>query len=207
MADIWPVVLTERASLVEELEGLRDEQWDTPSLCDRWTVRDVVAHMTATARITPGSFFPKLVGAGFSLRRLQAKDIVTQRGSSPAETLAHFKSVASSTTGPPGPKETMLGETLVHAEDVRRPLGIAHGYPVDALVATTDFYKGSNLVLGTKRRIDGLGLDATDAAWSHGVGPLVSGPILDLVLAMTGRTAGLDRLEGDGVAVLRDRAS
>ncbi len=205
MVDIWPVVDAERAALGSELEGLGDDGWATRSLCTDWTVRDVVAHMTATARITPASFFPKLIGSGFSLRRMQAKDIARERGDSPADALSRFRSIVSARTGPPGPKQTILGETIVHAEDIRRPLGIAHDYPMDALVEVADFYKGSNLILGTKRRIEGLGLNATDTKWSHGGGPLVSGRMLDLVMAMTGRRAPLDQLEGDGVEVLRTR--
>jgi uncharacterized protein (TIGR03083 family) len=126
-------------------------------------------------------------------------------GSSPAETLAHFEGVVNSVKHPPGPSATWLGEVIVHAEDIRRPLGIKHSYPNDALVAVARFYQGSNLLIGSKRRISGLTLRATDAEWSHGTGPDVAGPILSLVLAMTGRAAAIDDLTGDGVATLRTR--
>jgi hypothetical protein len=69
-----------------------------------------------------------------------------------------------------------------------------------------DFYKNSNLIVGTKRRIDGLTLRATDTEWTHGSGPEVTGPIITLVMAMTGRKAAADALTGDGVATLRSRA-
>lgn len=68
-----------------------------------------------------------------------------------------------------------------------------------------DFYKGSNLLIGAKSRIAGVTLRATDADWSHGSGPEVSGPLLSLVLAMTGRKVALGDLEGPGVEVLRSR--
>ena len=93
----------------------------------------------------------------------------------------------------------------MHAEDIRRPLGIEHHYPAEAVVRVADFYKGSNLLIGSKNRIDGLSLRATDADWSHGTGPEVSGPIMSLVMAMTGRKAADDDLSGDGVATLRSR--
>jgi uncharacterized protein (TIGR03083 family) len=99
----------------------------------------------------------------------------------------------------------MLGETIIHSEDIRRPLGIKHDYPADALIQVADFFKTSNLIIGTKRRIDGLTLRATDATWSHGTGPEVSGPMLSLVMAMTGRKPALEDLSGEGVATLRDR--
>ena len=204
-ADIWPVVHAERKTLASDLSDLPADRWSTPSLCTEWTVRDVLAHMTATAKITPMSFFPKLVGSGFSFNRLQAKDIASEKGDSPEDTLAGFETVLTSEKRPPGPPATMLGETILHSEDIRRPLGIEHTYPTDAVVQVADFYKGSNLILGTKRRITGLSLRATDADWSHGSGPEVTGPITALLLAMTGRKAALDSLSGEGVATLRSR--
>jgi uncharacterized protein (TIGR03083 family) len=204
-SDIWPTIHGERAALASDLQDLDEQQWTTRSLCDDWTVRDVIAHMTATARISPATFFPKLIGSGFSLKRMQTKDIAGLRGSSPADTLANFRDVVSSSKHPPGPTDTWLGETLIHAEDVRRPLGIKHEYPAGSAVHVADFYKNSNLVVGTKRRIAGLRLRATDTDWTHGEGPEVAGPIVSLVLAMTGRKAVLDELEGDGVGALQSR--
>jgi uncharacterized protein (TIGR03083 family) len=204
--DVWPVIETEREALATDLKGLGDDQWSSRSLCTEWTVRDVLAHMTATAKITPPMFFTKMVTSGFSFPRLQAKDIATEKGSSPADTLTRFEGVLTSRKHPPGPADTMLGETVIHSEDIRRALGIRHDYPMDALVQVADFFKGSNLIIGTKNRIAGLTLQATDTEWSHGTGPEVSGPMLSLVMAMTGRKAGDDELTGEGAETLRERA-
>jgi uncharacterized protein (TIGR03083 family) len=203
--DTWAVIGSERQALAEDLKGLDDKAWATPSLCDDWTVHDVLAHMTATARISPASFFPKLIGSGLSLKKMQAKDIAVERGSSGADTLASFQSLVGSTKSPPGPKESWLGETIVHAEDIRRPLGIRRDYPIDAVIKVAEFYQRSNLLIGTKRRITGLQLSATDADWTHGDGARVSGPIVSVLLAMTGRKAALVDLEGEGVETLRAR--
>jgi hypothetical protein len=94
---------------------------------------------------------------------------------------------------------------LIHAEDIRRPLGITHTYADGAGARVASFYKGSNLVVGAKKRIAGLHLQATDADWSNGEGPEVSGPIVSLVLAMTGRKEALADLTGEGVATLSSR--
>jgi uncharacterized protein (TIGR03083 family) len=110
-----------------------------------------------------------------------------------------------STTSPPGPKATWLGEAIVHAEDIRRPLGIKRTYPVDALTTVADFYKGSNTLIGAKKRIAGLQLKATDADWSTGEGAEVSGPLVSLVVAMTGRREALDDLDGAGLGTLKAR--
>ena len=205
-SDVWPTIHAERKALAADLDGVPNRDWDTPSLCDGWTVRDVVAHMTATTKINAPKFVGKLIGSGFSFTRVQNKGIAAERGASPADTLARFKAQIDSTGRPPGPIETMLGETMVHAEDVRRPLGVRHDYPTDAVVAVADFMKRSNLIIGTKKRISGLTLQATDIDWSHGQGPAVEGPMLDLLMAMTGRKAALDSLSGDGVATLRSRS-
>jgi uncharacterized protein (TIGR03083 family) len=204
--DIWPAIHAERKALATDLHGVTGEQWDTPSLCTEWTVRDVLAHMTSAATLTPPAFFARLVGSGFSFDKVQESGVAAQRGSSPDETMAHFEGVLTSVKHPPGPTPTWLGETIVHSEDIRRPLGIKHDYPAEAVVTVADFFKGSNLLIGSKRRIDGLTLRATDAEWSHGTGPEVAGPILSLVMAMTGRKAALDDLSGEGVSTLRSRA-
>jgi uncharacterized protein (TIGR03083 family) len=204
--EIWPTVHAERRTLADDLQGLSSEDWDKPSLCSSWTVRDVLAHMTSAAKLTPPVFFGKMIGSGFSFDKVQEKGVAAQRGATPAETLANFESVLTSVKHPPGPTQTWLGEVIVHSEDIRRALGIQHKYPTEAVVTVADFYKGSNLLIGSKRRIDGLTLRATDADWSHGTGPEVSGPILSLVMAMTGRKAADDDLTGDGVATLRSRS-
>jgi uncharacterized protein (TIGR03083 family) len=203
--DVWATIASERRALADDVSSLSDAQWDTKSLCDEWTVRDVLAHMTATAKISPGAFFGKLISSGFSLGKVQAKDIVRERGNSPADTLANFKSILDSRKSPPGPKDTWLGEVIVHSSDIRRALGIDHQFPTDAAIQVADFYKGSNLIIGAKKRISGLQLRATDADWTHGTGPEVAGPIASLVMAMTGRKAVLSDLKGDGVAELQSR--
>jgi hypothetical protein len=88
----------------------------------------------------------------------------------------------------------------------RRALGIRHDYSTESVTQVADFYKSSNLIIGAKRRIDGVRLVATDTEWSHGSGPEVSGPIVALLLAMTGRKAALGDLSGDGVATLQQRS-
>jgi uncharacterized protein (TIGR03083 family) len=204
--DIWAGVHAERHALAHDLKTLTEAQWQTTSWCQEWSVRDVVAHMTATATMNPASFFAKLVANGFSFSKLQAKDIARERGATSAETLARFQGVLDSTSHPPGPTISWLGESLVHAEDVRRPLGIKRDYPTDKAVQVATFYAGSNLLIGAKNRIAGLRLHATDADWTNGTGPSVAGPVMSLVLAMTGRRGVLDELTGDGVAALGQRA-
>jgi len=203
--DSWPVIHAERKSLAADLRSLDGDGWARPSLCGGWTVRDVLAHMTSTASMTPPAFFGKMLVSGFRFGTVQEKGIAAHLGQSPAGTLAGFEAVLTSVRHPPGPSATWLGETIVHGEDIRRPLGIAHTYPAEALVQVADFFAGSNLLIGAKRRIGGLALHATDAQWSHGTGPEVAGPMLSLVLAMTGRRAAVDDLSGDGVATLRSR--
>ena len=203
--EIWPTIHDERRALAADLQGRSDGDWATPSLCGGWTVRDVLAHMTSAAGMTPPVFFGRLAASGFSFEKLQQTGVTANRGASAAETLANFEARVTSVKHPPGPADTWLGETIVHAEDIRRPLGIEHRYPAEAVVQIANFYQGSNLLIGSKRRIEGLTLRATDADWTHGTGPEVSGPILALVMAMTGRQQPLDELAGDGVATLRAR--
>src|SRR5206468_3704273 len=119
------------------------------------------------------TFFTKIIGSGFRLKALEAKDIARETEGTPADTLRRFREIVSSTKSPPGPAMSWLGETIVHAEDIRRPLAITHMYPTEALTWTADYFKGSNIAIGSKKRIAGLKLNATDADWTHGEGPEV----------------------------------
>ena len=142
---------------------------------------------------------------GLPVRRLIEKDIATQTAGGPAQTLSRFRAIESSNGHPPGPVDSWIGETFVHAEDIRRPLGITHDYSVDAAIRLADFSTRSNLLIGSKKRVAGLTLRATDADWSSGSGPEVAGPAMAIVMTMTGRAVALDELEGDGVVTLRAR--
>lgn len=203
MTDLWGVVAAERGALAEDLADLSEKEWRTRSLCTQWTVEQVLAHMTATAHLTPLGFLGSFAGAGFNFNTFANRQIAKHRGSDPEQTLAGFRQVQHSTKAPPGPRESWLGEAIVHAEDIRRPLGIRHEYPVEALVQVADFYKSSNALIGTKSRIAGLALSATDADWHHGDGEAVAGPMMPLLMAMTGRSSACDELEGPGVEKLR----
>ena len=204
--DTWQMIEEERASLVEALAALPEGDWARPSLCSGWSVRDVVAHMIATANMTPPRFVARLAASGFSFQRLTREDIRRySEGRSPAEMVDALRARISARTAPPGPTASWLGETIVHSEDVFRALGGYRPHPVTHVIAVADFYKGSNLLIGAKNRIAGVTLRATDTDWSHGTGPEAAGPAIALVLAMTGRAAALDDLTGDGVAVLRER--
>ncbi|MDQ1634757.1 MAG: hypothetical protein QOJ32_1566 [Frankiaceae bacterium] len=201
----WPTIHAEREALAADLDRLPEERWSTPSLCSGWTVLQTLGHMTATAKMTPPRFLGKMAASGFRFSAMAEKALAQESAGGPAATLAEFRRVAPAETAPPGPVDSWLGETIVHAEDIRRPLGITHAYPTEALVRVADFYKGSNLLIGAKKRIDGVTLQASDAEWSTGAGPEVTGPMLSLLLVMTGRGAALADVTGPGVPTLRER--
>jgi len=201
----WDAIHDERIALAEDLAPLRDDQWQTRSWCGDWTVQQTLGHMTAAAATNPGRWALRFAGTGFRFDALIEKDVAAQTAGGPAQTLARFRAVERSNGHPPGPVDSWLGETMVHAEDIRRPLGIAHDYPVDAAVRLAEFYARSNLLIGSKRRVEGLTLRATDTDWSTGTGPEVAGPAMVLVMAMTGRGGVLAELHGDGVDTLRTR--
>jgi uncharacterized protein (TIGR03083 family) len=202
--DLWPTIHAERDALAKDLEGLTDAQWQTQSLCHDWSVRAVVAHLTGSASMTFPKFAANLVRSGFRPTIMLQRLIEANRGDSPADTLARFKAVAHSTGKPFPPTALWLGEVIVHGEDIRGPLGIAHTYPPDALERIAQLYQKANLD-GSKKRMKGLAFRATDGDWSLGEGPEVTGPGIALVQAMTGRVVGLDQLSGEGAPTLKER--
>lgn len=201
----WPLIRAERVALIGDLENVSDSRWSTQSLCSAWTVRDVLAHMTTTAKMTPGRFFGKFAGTGFQFNAMNEKGVKEELGATPADTLAGFKAQLDRTTAPPCPLDAMVGEIVIHSQDIRRPLGIAHTFQPEALTLVGDFVIRGNLLLGGKRRANGLTLSATDVDWTRGAGPAVNGPLASIILALTGRKAGLADLSGDGLDTLAAR--
>ena len=201
----WPLIHAERAALAGDLASVAGSAWTTPSLCAGWTVHQTLGHMVATAKMTPLRFIAKFAGSGFRFNAMSAKGVAGECAGTPQDTLAEFRAHANDSTAPPGPVDSWLGETIVHATDIRWPLGLSHDFPVEAVVRVAEFYKNSNALIGAKNRIAGVSLRASDAEWSTGIGPQVAGPLLPLVMAMTGRHAALPHLSGPGLDALTAR--
>lgn len=203
--ETWKWIHLERADLADTLETLSADQWAAQSWCDRWSVRETVGHVVAAAEQTFPNFYRELASAGFKF------DVFADRGarrnakSEPAQLVARLRARTTTTNHPPAPVMAMLGEIVVHGEDIRRPLSLTHRVPEPALVAVADSWKNSNLLIGSKRRIAGIRLRSTDVAWVHGDGPEVSGPLQSLVLAMTGRKGSHVDLTGEGLGALARR--
>jgi uncharacterized protein (TIGR03083 family) len=202
---IWPTIHTERAALARDLADLTDAQWETQSLCTDWNVHEVLAHLLSAAKMTPPKFLGKFAAAGFVFNTFTARQVALEAAGGPAATLAAFRKAEPRTTAPPGPKDTWLGEAFVHGEDIRRPLGITHEYPLPQVARAIAFYAKSNAIIGGKTRVSGVTLTATDIDFSVGSGPPVEGPAISLLLAASGRKSALQDLSGPGVEVLRDR--
>ncbi|GHB38511.1 hypothetical protein GCM10010377_31580 [Streptomyces viridiviolaceus] len=199
------MIRSERAALAADLADLTDEQWATPSLCTGLTVREVLAHLTAGASLNAVRWLAGVIRCRFDFDKQVAMRLAEQLGATPGETLERFRRIVPSTTKPPLPAIALLGETVVHGEDIRRPLGIRRDHPIGVVTETAEYYRGSDMVVVAKGRIGGLRLVADDGPFMTGSGPLVSGSTLSLLMAMTGRATYCDDLEGDGVELLRSR--
>jgi uncharacterized protein (TIGR03083 family) len=199
-------VSAERHRLADSVADLTAEQWSTPSLCAAWTVRDVVAHLTVTTRVTVPRLLRGAVRARGSFDRL-AIDLAAERAvaHTPAELVAQLRESAASTRRMPGssPMDPLM-DLVVHAQDVARPLGRRHVSPPD-VVAASLAYVATNRFMGGPQRLAGVQLVSTDTGWTHGDGAELRGPDIDLLMVAAGRRAGLDALEGPGAEVLAAR--
>ncbi len=205
--DVWQMTDAERRQLADTLAGLEEADWTRDSLAAGWSVRDVVAHLTAIGTMSAGKFLSGMVKYGFKFANLQAAGIkANSEGKTPTEMLDAFRATIGSRRKPPGPSTTVLGEVLVHGEDIARALGDAFmQHPPEHVVTVASFYKRNGFPLKVKSRIAGVTLRMTDADWSYGSGPEVSGPGVSILMAMVGRKAALPDLSGEGIAILAGR--
>lgn len=202
---LWALIHAERARLAEDLAGLTAEQWQHGTLCGEWNVEQVLAHLTAGASINQRQWLQSMLAARFRPEVHNQRRLVEHLGRTPAQTLDRFRAVIDSTTAPSSHTAAYLGEVLVHAQDIRLPLGLPRTPAVEALLPAAEFYAARDFTVPSRTNADGLQLRATDARFTAGYGLLVTGPILALVMSMAGRDAYLDQLAGPGAATLQSR--
>jgi uncharacterized protein (TIGR03083 family) len=192
--------------LAERLAELDDGQWNAPSLCALWRIRDVLAHVIAGAEGAYGLgwIFRSMLRHGFDYNRWVAADGQARGQQDPGVLL---EALRNSAANPPAARTIKsLMHVLIHGQDICRPLGITRDLPEAHLLAVAEFVKDDRLIFGAKKRIAGFTLRATDIDWSHGSGLEVTGPAEALVMMMAGRLIALDDLSGEGKAPLVTKA-
>jgi uncharacterized protein (TIGR03083 family) len=205
-ADVDQAVSAERRRLADHVADLTDEQWATPSLCAAWTVRDVIAHLTVTTRLTVPRLLRAAVRARGSFDRMEV-GLAAERAVAytTVDLVAQLRESAGSTRRFPGstPMDPLM-DLVIHGQDIARPLGRRYVSPPE-VVAACLAYVATNRFMGGPRRLSGVRLVSTDTRWTLGDGAELRGPDIDLLLVAAGRRAGLAALDGPGVAVVSER--
>ena len=162
--------------------------WDAPSLCEKWLVRHVVAHVTMPVRLTPERFGAEMAAAGGDFSVLS--DTVAERDASlpAAELLAQLREPGLHAWQPPGGgAEGALSHAVIHSLDVTIALGrppVAPAEAVDAILGLLAAAEGGWFGLD----LTGVRLEAADADWSWGSGTAVRAGRAELVSLLSGRT-------------------
>lgn len=190
--------------MLATFESLDDEQWEVPSLCGGWDVREVLAHLVLAAHPPVRRYAVALVRARGSFDRANHELAVTDAELPTDELLARYRTAMEHRFAPPGwPPAAPLADVLIHALDVRIPLGLPTERPAERyepVMRLLTSPAGKAFAPGGR---PGVRWEATDHGWSDGDGPVVRGAMADLALTASGRAAGLDALDGPGVADLR----
>ncbi|GAC1609283.1 MAG: maleylpyruvate isomerase family mycothiol-dependent enzyme [Mycobacteriales bacterium] len=207
MTTIREWLLNERLGLASRLANLSPAEWETPSLCQGWSVRHVAAHLVTPFAVRPSQMAVRVVKArGTSGAMDAAAQALAER---PTQALVSLlEAHAGSTFHPPGlPLAAPLTDVIVHGADIRWVLGDGTTDWADParLRSVLDFLVSRRALAGfmPRGRTRGLLLVAQDQEWSFGSGDEVRGPSLALALALLGRAPALPLLHGSGVAALR----
>ncbi|MFG1792350.1 maleylpyruvate isomerase family mycothiol-dependent enzyme [Nocardia sp. NPDC049149] len=193
-------VRAERLTLADFLDDLDEHEWQVDSLCDGWTVHQVLGHITS--QDTVRSTVIGLIRAKGNWDRMNAQAARDHAARfAPAELIAQLRAAAGSTHLAPlsSPLDPLV-DIMIHGQDIARPLGRTRPMPTEQAIAALEHLIRSPFY-GARKRLKGLRLTATDAAWMHGDGPdEIRGPLSELFLVATGRSVGLAGLTGPGVA-------
>lgn len=195
----------QRADLLVLLEGLTPAQWELPSLCRRWRVREVVAHIISYDALSWGQLGRRFAAGRFSVDRINAIGVEAARDLSTEDLLGQLRIhlEPSGLTAAMG-AGVALTDGLIHSQDIARAVGMRKTVPAERLERALPFALRAP-TLPARRLARGLALQATDVDWRHGEGPLVGGPGEALLMAVAGRPAALADLYGDGVSILSER--
>ena len=125
--DPWHRIHAERLHLAEVLRALPATSWGASTLCDAWSVRDVVAHLTAAASTPTLPWLANMLATRFDTDLHNQRLLLRHRGMDDVETLDRFESAVTARRAPFGVVEGALGEVLVHGQDIAVPLGLPAG--------------------------------------------------------------------------------
>lgn len=205
--DSLAAVEVERLDLCRVLDTLDESQWSTPSLCDGWTVRDVVAHLTTSTRTGLRDMVVSMVKARFDFDRAEADTArETARNTDPVTLIEMLRAHANSANHAPGSSTLdQLLDVIVHAQDITRPLHIDHPVHPSRAVPALEHALSSRWY-GAKKRFADIRLAATDIEWASTSGTKnLDAPLADLVLIATGRPRGLENATGAGATIVAER--
>ncbi|MGW7300149.1 MULTISPECIES: maleylpyruvate isomerase family mycothiol-dependent enzyme [unclassified Streptomyces] len=183
----WRIVDEQRRTLADLLEGLTPAEWETPTACGDWRVRDVAAHLTLAPRFSYGDLVRDMVRARGNMDRLIHDTAVREAAKPTEEIVADLRGIVGSRRLAPmtTPREPLL-DILVHGQDIALPLGRHREMPPAAARDAADRvwtmrFPPRPWPLPRKKLV------ATDIEWSRGEGEEVRAPIAELLMLLTGR--------------------
>ncbi len=188
MTDLQSWVVPTCHGLADQLAATAPETWDSPSLCEGWQVRHVVAHMTMPARLSPEQFGAEMAAAGGDFTVL-SNTVASRDASLPGEELLdQLRSEVLHAWQPPGGGEVgALSHAVIHSLDVTIALGWPAVAPAAAVTAILDrLVEADGAWFGVD--LGEVRLEATDADWGWGRGRPVRADSGWLVALLSGRT-------------------
>lgn len=183
---IWRHIDEQRTRLADMIDGVEPDRWQTPSLCEGWTVRDVAAHLTHS-HLGKATMIREAVRSGFRFDAMVYR-VAVQDKQTPHDIAEALRRMRGSRRRPPGTVECdPLMDALVHGQDITVPLGIDWPMPTDAAVVCARRLWGMRFPLNPRRCWRDTEFVATDADFRVGSGRRVEAPIRDVLMTLVGR--------------------
>lgn len=191
--------------MADFLASLRPEQWDQPSLCTGWRVRDVAAHVVSYEEHDWDDVIRRVRRAHFRPRRVNEVALAEYAALDPEELVEFLRNHLT----PQGATRRFGGrvglvDALIHHQDMRRPLGMRREIPSERLLCALPFAVTAPPLRGFWHA-RGVRLIATDLDWSRGRGPEARGPAEAVLMVLAGRRGVAPELIGPGAAILQQR--
>jgi uncharacterized protein (TIGR03083 family) len=199
--DTWEEIRRLRIDFADGIAGLTADQWDTPSWCAGWRVRDVLGHLVSMRETKRLALVWEIIRSGFRPDRAVDR-LARATGDQPVPELVERLRDAADRPVAGLPPELALGDVLVHSADALRPCGLMPDPPAADVVVVLETYKKWERRMFHAVPHRGVSLNATDVDWRSGLGPEVRGRAIDLLLLVANRPQVVDQLDGPGLATL-----
>ena len=142
----------EREEFASFLDGLTEEQWNSPTLCDQWRVREVAVHTVSYDELSTAGLVGRFLKGRLNTDRINAVGVADYADRAPEQITAMIRGNTEPhglTAGFGG--RIALTDGMIHQQDIRRSIGLPRTIDPERLRTALNFARFAPTIRGAWR--------------------------------------------------------